>query len=243
MKPRTALALVAGCALASPAAGQKSAPVIGPVFYPVTNQHADIRADYSPATGWSLNLDDSDNGVVVPSDQAWVYGPAAARATWPGGAAWSFFSSPGAPVWVLPQTQNVALPYLGTSTEGLPGNYFDSYFNSDPRVNRNGRWIKMQVVAVYGPGDFAVWQTDSFGSPVAWVTTKDGLGASDTLWSLEGGHVHYNWGFTAKGKYAVVFQVSAFKNSQLVASAPALVHFGVEEWWWQFDTNPRRVFR
>jgi surface-anchored protein len=192
----------------------------------LTVEHAELAAGFSGQ--WSLWLQDVDYGTPFPPRWALSYAGHNARRVWPGGAAWSFFAAPGATVWILPQTQDPARLYLGFSTESLPGNFFDSYFNADPRVNRSGRWVTWALVGLSGPGELAVWQTDSFGNPTAWMTTKDGITAQDAFYQLEAGHSHVNWGFTRPGLYFATFQVSARKNGQTVTSHPVTFHFGVE---------------
>ena len=192
----------------------------------LTTEHVELSVDY--ASQWSVSVVDTDFGGVYAPRWALSYAGASARRNWPTGSQWSFFSSPGAQVWILPQTQDVTRLYLGFSAEDLPGNFFDSYLNSDPRVNRTGRWITWSLVGLSGPGDLAVWQTDGFGNPIAWITTKDGISAQDAFYLLEGGHSHVNWGFTQPGLYFATFQVSARKNGQTLTSPPVTFHFGVE---------------
>lgn len=216
---RTILSLIVCAGLGSAVIAQGK-----PIIF---DQHADINAFYNGST-WQVTLHDWDWGLYRDPSKTWVFCGPAARATWPSGSQWSFFSNPGAGVWVMPQGSKPKVPYFGVATDLMPGNYFDSYFNNDPRINRQGRFIKYSLVSVQGPGQFAVWQVDGFGSPTAWMTTKDGIGASDCLFNLEGGHTHFNWGFSDAGVYKIGFQVSAFKNGNLVSSPTTFVTFGVE---------------
>ncbi len=190
--------------------------------------HVDALYATYQAGQLGLGLNNVDEGWERDPARVLLGVPKQARSQWPSGSQWAFFSNPGARVWVLPQTQNLALLYAGVSSESMTGTTFDRYLNTDPRVNRLGRWVGFEVKAVRGPGEFAVWQTDSFGNPVVWVATKDGLGANDVVWTLEGGHVHVNWGFSARGRYEVDVVVSARLGGQRIESPVTTYTFGVE---------------
>uniref|UniRef100_A0A7V4G7Z0 PEP-CTERM sorting domain-containing protein n=1 Tax=Desulfobacca acetoxidans TaxID=60893 RepID=A0A7V4G7Z0_9BACT len=131
----------------------------------------------------------------------------------------------GETFWMLPAIQESELLYLGIGSEEMDGTTFDSYLETDPRVNLTGRWIKLQLVDVRGPGHFSAW-TDG-PTPTVWWSSFDALDATDAVWNLEGGHDHYSFAFSLPGLYEVDFVASAYIDGDLVASEPTTYTFAV----------------
>jgi surface-anchored protein len=165
---------------------------------------------------WERDTDTHD----APGSVLFVAVPGA-RTGRPSGSQWDFLGvGEGGTVWILPQYQDPSLLYLGTNNEGTDPGDLLSYMETDPRLPHDVGvpWIKASVLSVRGPGDFSIFSTDSFGTPTVWVDTADNpnghngapLDSSDALWFIAGGHVHYNWGFTARGYYDITVQASAF---------------------------------
>ena len=111
----------------------------------------------------------------------------------------------------MPQNQNPNLLFLGAASEETAPGTFAPYTETDPRVSNAGAfpWVTARVTAVRGPGHFSAWQPDGSGQPIVWISSANGLDATDKLINLEGGHAHYNWTFTAPGFYQIDFQASA----------------------------------
>jgi surface-anchored protein len=185
-------------------------------FYKLlTTEHVDLGFDYVGGQ-WEGS---SEIGTSNPNDSAIDYAPdktlhyvhPGARANRPAGAQWDFIGVPaGQPIYILPQAQDPGLMFLGIATEETPSGTFAAYSETDPRVSSAPiPWVTTRVTAVRGPGQFAVWQSGTFGTPIVWVSSADGLGPTDKLLNLEGGHVHYNWAFTAPGFYEIDLQASA----------------------------------
>jgi len=65
-------------------------------------------------------------------------------------------------------------------------------------------------VELAGPGEFAMYQLDTFGVPTLFMNSRDGLDGSDRVPVPigPGGHTHVNWAFSAPGKYQLTFQTS-----------------------------------
>jgi surface-anchored protein len=200
----------------------------------LNTQHTDLNlsdpsstwGNPNPGGTWSLTVGDRDGGITyasngTPGATNWALLTVApgAQQTRPAGSAFDFLGVPeGQSVWILPQSQDPNLLYLGVS--GYRGdspssgrNGFGLYTLTDPRINNgnpsNGPWIKMSLVAVRGPGKFSVFQ-NGFTGPIVWMASADGIGANDDLFIVDGGHIHYNWAFTQPGRYEVDFQASAF---------------------------------
>jgi surface-anchored protein len=140
------------------------------------------------------------------------------RTTQPAGDQWSFLGAgAGNTVWILPQFQDPTLLYLGTNDEGTDPNDLLSYMATDPRLPQDVAvpWIQVSVVGFQAlgntHGDLSLFSTDSFGNATVWVDTADTPPTNPSeLWLIAGGHVHYNWGFTQRGYYALTVQASAF---------------------------------
>jgi surface-anchored protein len=176
----------------------------------VTTEHADgFAVDYDG--GWILKVRDRDNDIAYDPNEVALYGAPHAKVAQPGDPNYAFIGAgAGNPVWILPQTQDPNLLFLGLSSQETPGNPFAAYFNSDPRLGFTAPWIQLALLDVRGPGLFSAWQTGSFGDVTVWIATSDGLSSSDVLYSLPGSHFHFNWGFTQPGTYEVDFQASAY---------------------------------
>jgi surface-anchored protein len=198
--------------------------------YIFTQGHFDIGISYEQDNGgWHLHVHDEEGMRELEPEEVLFYASADARTTMPNDPRFGFIGvNPGDDVWILPQIENPLLPFLGVGSEEMPGDFFDEYFESDPRVNASGRFITLELVALRGPGQFSVWTTDAFGDPTAWMTTSDGIGKPDKIFTIEGGHAHYNWGFTATGIYEMDVRATAFKDGQLLASDVVTYNFGVE---------------
>jgi len=80
-----------------------------------------------------------------------------------------------------------------------------------------------------GPGSFFLWQSDGFGGIQMAMNSRDGIGASDRVQPLVGGHDHYNFGFTANGVHEVSFEVRGIHSASgtNVVSLPQRIRFEV----------------
>lgn len=116
----------------------------------------------------------------------------AARNTVPNDPAYGFLGSPGAPVWLIPQTQIPGIVWAGWNTESL----------SQKDISGD---VGVRVSAVDGPGRVAVFLTGL--TPTVLVDSADGL--PDTITVPLGTHAHANWAFSAEGTYRVTVDVTA----------------------------------
>src|SRR5947208_1996989 len=76
-----------------------------------------------------------------------------ARDTVPNNPLLKFLGRPGQSVWILPQVQDESLLFLGFGSDGLP----TGVFQNDT--------VSIRLKKVEGPGDFALFGYDSFGTP------------------------------------------------------------------------------
>lgn len=208
----------------------------------LTNEHVDLAANFSGGT-WQLGIQDKDAGLNHDPAGSLQYAGPSARISRPAGAQWNFLGpAAGADVWILPQSQNPNVLYLGASSEQTNPGTFSSYLETDPRVNNTAAWIKLSLKAVRGPGHVSAYQTDQFGTPTVWMSTADGgITSADALFLIPGAHAHFNWAFSARGFYEVDLEASAFlgpNQTNPSVSATRTFYFQVEEpGWIRFDTD------
>jgi surface-anchored protein len=206
---RTALCVV-GSMLFAPSASSAD-PVI------LRTQHVDLRIVDRPGEPNRLGLviHNADSSSNLASTNAVLEVPTAARIELPDG--FEVFGAAGSPLWILPQSQDPQLMYLGFSAEGIPAGTFDPRFT-------------VSLVRVEGPGDFFVWQFDTLANLVMAMNSRDGVSIDDSFQQLTGGHQHFNWGFNAPGVHDVVLKVSnrLAGTTNVVESDEVTFRFGVE---------------
>ena len=161
-----------------------------------TRQHVDIRLVFQADAEMPMTVQirDGDRGINYSATNTVLVVAEQAKLAIPSG--FEMFGPEGSPLWVLPQSQDPALVFLGFSSEGFPRDRFD------------GR-LRLQLKEVHGPGSVFLWQADSGGGVTLRINSKDGLDANDQIEPLVNGHDHYNLGFTTAGLYELVFQPSA----------------------------------
>jgi hypothetical protein len=176
--------------------GPVRADVPPPETVRLTNQHVDLRVVYLPGTTnpLSLRVRDSDAGILYRAEEVVLVVAESARVAIPDG--FDIFGSPGASLWVLPQSQDPALLYLGFSGQGLPAGAFASP-------------LRIGLRSVSGPGNFFVWQADPFSGIAVGMNSRDGITDADMVSPSVNGHDHFNFGFTSNGLYRVVFRPTA----------------------------------
>jgi surface-anchored protein len=186
-------------------------------FALLTREHTDglcilFRAGAVPPLeliAWQrdLNADYRSNEVIFAVKEQ-------GRLTLPAGTP---FGDAGQPMWILPQTQDPNLLFLGVNSERVPLDTF------------NGP-LSIRLVRFSGPGYFMMWQATGPGQFTVRVDSRDGLDASDALMPLIGSHEHFNWGFSATGVYCTTWQVSGQRAGETtnIASAETTFVFHVQ---------------
>jgi surface-anchored protein len=101
----------------------------------------------------------------------------------------------GQTIWVLPEVQDPDLPFLGLATEELELSEWG-----------NITFTLGNVTSPSGNGEFALWQSGSFGEVLLRMSTADP--GNDSLILPPGSHAHYNWGFTEAGTWQIEMTVS-----------------------------------
>lgn len=196
----------------------------GPVTYsftvlkpivPLAVEHVDLRVLYNATDTNHLSFvaRDEDHGINYATNECVLVVNESAKLILPAGTP---FGNEGDPIYVLPQSQNPDLLYLGISTEGIPGGVF------------SGNLI-IRLKSITGPGQFFLWQASSFGDFNVKMNTTDGITDADETTPLIGSHEHYNWGFTATGVYQMTLQISGRRigDSQDIVSPLTTFTFNV----------------
>jgi surface-anchored protein len=164
-------------------------------FLALDHEHTDgLCILYNPASSNLLSLIawQRDAGLDLPTNQVVFVVKTQAMLTLPAGTP---FGNAGQPFWILPQSQNPALLYLGVNSERIPNGVFTSA-------------LTIQLKQIVGPGYFMMWQAIGPGQYNIRINTRDGIGTNDNLMPMIGAHEHFNWGFSTTGVYCVTFQVS-----------------------------------
>ena len=163
----------------------------------LTQEHADLRVVLTNTSDLAILVRNSDTGQNFnPTNVVLVVGESA-KLTLP--ADLPPLGNTEDPIWVLPASQNPELLYLGISGDGLPIGSFDSP-------------IRMRFLALDGPGNLFLWQTDAGGGLVFQVNTADGIDDSDAVSIAPGGHSHHNWGFATNGIYRVTLRAEGHRS-------------------------------
>lgn len=208
----------------------------------VTDEHVDLRIEY---VGGSLRgkIYSHDDGSIERNAGLLYDGPSGTtRITRPGSSTWDFIGvGAGETFHYWPHTSVVGRIFLGFGSDfgSIPGGTLASYYESDERVDAEAAWTKITLAGMRyaaAPGEsgtahFSLWQIDSFGDAVVWMSTAEGgITSTDATWLIEGGHSHFNWGFTKRGHYELDFKFSGYLNGSntYIESAAQTFHFGVE---------------
>lgn len=143
--------------------------------------------------GWRLQLQD---GSVDPP--AWrdlsdvvLHAGGTAAATVPADPRFRFLGEPGAPVWLLPQSQRPGVVWPGWNTR-------------DPALTGPVTW---ELHDVAGPGHFALFVSGNFGRPEVLFDSARGFPQRTAL--AAGTHAHGNWAYSAPGDYVLDIEMRA----------------------------------
>lgn len=180
--------------------------------------HADVGMPYVDG-GWEFHVHVEEGGLEYEPDEALLYANEHARVVLnevpPG---YEFIGlTPGEPFWVLPQNPDPQILYLGIASEEMDEHDIERiciWNPGDPRggANQPGRWLRLQLVEVHGPGEMSLWE---HGEPptVYWSTFESGLTDRDVFYGLAGGHNDMNWALTKRGLYEVTFRAATLVRS------------------------------
>ena len=119
----------------------------------------------------------------------------------------------GKPVYVVPQTQNPGVVWLGWNTQ-------------DPAVTATiDRGLTMRVGPVSGPGRAWLFlQSGTFGKP---LLLADSGAAPGDVWIDSGTHVHANWAFSVPGTYTATVTFLGTTTAGEAVNASTTLRFAV----------------
>ena len=163
---------------------------------------AGLRHDAETGAVWR----DPNQTVLRVSD--------AAIMTAPDSADYPFLADvAGKPVYVVPQTQNPSVVWLGWNTQ-------------DPAVTATiDRGLTMRVGPVSGPGRAWLFlQSGTFGKP---LLLADSGAAPGDVWIDSGTHVHANWAFSAPGTYTATVTFLGTTTAGEAVNASTTLRFAV----------------
>ncbi|WP_158564032.1 TIGR03773 family transporter-associated surface protein [Jiangella anatolica] len=193
-----------------PGGGTSGDPVV------LTTEHVDLLAPSYESGRMSLRAkvgSAADHTYYDPADVLVNVVPAAAS-TVPSGDNYAFLGTAGAPLWLIPETQNPEVVWAGWSTEDLAAGTFA------------GDAVDMRLVSAEGPGTVEVFQTTGFGDIARIFSSEESLPARH---QSVGQHVHANWAFSAEGSYTLTFEVSGTAGGEAVTTGPVEYTFVVGE--------------
>jgi surface-anchored protein len=160
----------------------------------LAQEHVDLLMVYQPESTNLLQLliRDNDLNRIYSPEEAILVVVEKARLELPPGTP---FGAGGDPLWILPQSQDPDLLYLGTDAGAIVQGVF------------SGSLI-LNLKEVQGPGDFFLWQAGQVGGLNVRMNSADGITEEDRTTPFAGSHEHFNWGFSTSGVYRISLQLS-----------------------------------
>ena len=178
--------------------------------------HVDIGPKIIEGDWNVLARDDSGNHPVWRTlDNLIIRVSDAGKMTAPTDPAFDFLGDvQGQDVWVIPQTQNLDVVWLGWNTQ-------------DPQVAASlERGATMSIDQVVGPGRMWLFLQDGlFGEPS--ILADSATPGPHEVWMESNTHVHANWVFSEPGAYAVSLRVHGDTIDGGHEQAAATLHFAV----------------
>lgn len=180
----------------------------------ITEGHVDIGIAYEN-DAWDLHVHDEENDVEYEPDEALIYAGNAALTTRLGGSQYDFIGvAAGASYYQIPNSEIAGVPFLGFGLEEIDDGTFA------------GNTVTLSLLSVNGPGQFSLWRNS--GLDIAFATSDD-ITALDSVELPTGEHEHYNYAFTAPGRYEVTVQATGILEGETepTTSDPVTYYFFV----------------
>ncbi|WP_285474925.1 choice-of-anchor M domain-containing protein [Actinoplanes sp. NBRC 101535] len=178
--------------------------------------HADIGPRYRDGA-WSVQIHDDATSPAVwrHPEEAIFRVRDTARQQIPADDAYAFLGeAPGSEVYVVPQTQQDDVVWIGWNTQ-------------DPGVmSAIDRGVTMTLRGVQGPGSLTVYlQSGNLGAPqVLWASAKP---QAQSIWAETNTHTHANWVFSKPGAYLVAVDVTADLADGGTIAASTILRFAI----------------
>lgn len=164
--------------------------------------HGDLEVSYMQGEWiWTLEQGKTPDSVVIKLG-------ATSLLLVPDLADFEFLGEPDAPVWIIPQSAQAGVPFMGIASETPSGTFVDNM-------------IQLKLTQLDGPGQVFAWSVGETQVELD-ISSSDGLDTLDQIMVPAPGHIHRNIGFTAPGTYRLSFVANAIRTDtgQPVESAP-----------------------
>ena len=175
-------------------------PLSAQVAY-LQDGHADLAIRFSAGVAERLQLaiENDNTGSAYQSNQVVLVVTERSRFELPPETP---FGDAGDPLWILPQTQEDDVLFLGFSTESItPGALSGSPLLALKGIDLPGRDLAYEA-------SFFAWQAGQFGSFDVVMDTTDGIDAADQVTLQVPSHAHFNLGFSSAGLWHVTLQAA-----------------------------------
>ncbi len=194
-------------------------------------QHADLSVNFnasllgSATNPWRVTVRDEEARIeyggrrTATPDQIQVVLDAleSTKVAVPDDSRYTFLGPEGREVYILPQTQEPDMLFLGTSSENKTAQLNWQGVNVAPNLlvrgfatgTFSGNRVNLQLATFSGPGSFFLYSTTAFGDPTIYYNTANGLSLDDNRQMSPGNHSHFNWAFTEAGEYTIGLRASA----------------------------------
>ncbi len=184
----------------------------------IAEGHADVGLAYEDGE-LELHIHDEEADVERPPGEVAILLNEDAEQAIPDTLDFSFLGDPDYSVWVLPQSFDEHLPFLGLSAEEVP----EGIFVDD--------LVSLELVSVDALGDFFAYRSDGFGNITVMMDSANGIQAEqDRISAASGSHQHLNWAFNASGTYRIGFRVTgSLQAGGEIAGETMFVTFVVPE--------------
>lgn len=193
-------------------------PLVGSANAVTSNQPVMIQAghaDFGPTLSggnWKMKIRDDTGDEPVWRDPENVVFKLGSNSIipMPNDSTYSFIGEkPGTKLYVIPQTQNPDVPWLGWNTQ------------EGGVLNELDRGANLSLNGVSGPGKLHVYLENGNNAPQQlWDSTK---GYPQNSWIEANAHTHVNWVFSKPGIYHVKLAFSGkLKNGRAVSDTRVL---------------------
>ncbi|MGB0343993.1 MAG: choice-of-anchor M domain-containing protein [Coraliomargarita sp.] len=177
--------------------------------------HADIGVALEDGTDFHLHLHAHDegpaavvNGSPLTAEEEYDAGdvtivvPLATQASAPNNSAFNNATgvASGNSIWVLPQSSQSGVPFLGIGTEELTASEWGDI-----------TFALGTVTSPTGNGEFSLYQGDGLGGFDFYFSTADASlteNGDNTLVAAAGGHDHFSYGFSESGTWSIELTAS-----------------------------------
>lgn len=165
--------------------------------------HYDLAVNYEEEGGWDTYIRDYGDGSALEAERI-VFGLGeSARTEVPDVGGYGFLGEAGEAVWILPEIYEAGQVWLGLGAPLLGRNVFTGGLSN--RGELSLRLVEVVGSGVERGGAVALWVSGV--PPQVYFASGDGIGPEDALDGITANfHAHYNWGFTAEGRYRLTFE-------------------------------------